>query len=92
MSIKKWGSSCRGAAETNPTRNREVAGSIPGLTQWVQDLALLWLWWRPAAVAPIGSITWEPPYATGVALKKAKKKVSLDMTFTLNTMACLSKE
>ena len=22
---------CRGAAETNPTRNHEVAGSIPGL-------------------------------------------------------------
>ena len=25
---------------TNPTRNCEVAGSIPGLTQWVRDLAL----------------------------------------------------
>ena len=34
------GSSCRGAVETNPTRNREVAGSIPGLDQWVKDLAL----------------------------------------------------
>ena len=26
---------------TNPTRNHEVLGSIPGLTQWVKDLALL---------------------------------------------------
>ena len=25
---------------TNPTRNHEVVGSIPGLTQWVGDPAL----------------------------------------------------
>ena len=35
-------SSRRGTAETNPTRNTEVAGSIPGLAQWVKDLALRW--------------------------------------------------
>ena len=26
----------------NPTRNHEVAGLIPGLTQWVKDLGLPW--------------------------------------------------
>ena len=42
--IKKmwYRSSHCGTAETNPTRNREVADSIPGLAQLVMDLALLW--------------------------------------------------
>ena len=30
----------RGAMKTTPTRNHEVAGSIPGLAQRVKDLAL----------------------------------------------------
>ena len=38
------------------------------------DLASLWLWHRLAAVALIGPLACEPPYATGVALKKPKKK------------------
>ena len=36
--------------------------------------ALLWLWHRLAAVVPLRPLAWEPPYATGVALEKAKNK------------------
>ena len=38
------------------------------------DSALLWLWCRLAAVAPIGPLDWEPPYAAGVAPPKKKIK------------------
>ena len=34
------GSSCCGSGVMNPMSIREVVGSIPGLTQWVKDLAL----------------------------------------------------
>ena len=38
------------------------------------DPALLWLWHRPAATAPIHLLAWEPPYAVGAAQEVAKDK------------------
>ena len=37
------------------------------------DPAFLWLWLWPEAVALIGSLAWEPPYAIGAALKAINK-------------------
>ena len=42
------------------------------------DLVLLWLWCRPAVVAPIQPLAWDLPYAAGAALKKKKKKKKKD--------------
>ena len=36
------------------------------------DLALVWLWHRPAATAPTGPLAWERPCAAGAALKRTK--------------------
>ena len=38
------------------------------------ELALLWLWRRPVATAPIQPLAWEPPYAMGAALENAKRQ------------------
>ena len=37
------------------------------------DPTLLWLWRRPAAIAPVRPLAWEPPYAAAAALKKKGK-------------------
>ena len=83
------GSSYCGAVETNPTRNHEVTGSIPGLTRGLRIQHCHELWCRSqmwlgscdavalaqaAAVAPIRRpLVWEPPYASGAVLKSKKK-------------------
>ena len=57
------------------------------------DPALLWLWYRPAATAPMRPLAWEPPYVTDAALEKTRKKppkneqnlfLSLRTVFILN--------
>ena len=43
------GSSHHGSVEMNLTSIHEDADLIPGFSQWVKDLVLLWLWRRPVA-------------------------------------------
>ena len=39
---------------------------------------LLWLWRRPVAIVPIGSLAWEPPYAEGAAQEEAKRQKKME--------------
>ena len=50
------------------------------------DPVWLWLWHRLAAVALIGPLAWEPPYAVGVAIKKAKQTNQKKINF--NSIDC----
>ena len=51
------------------------------------DLALLWLWCRLVASAPLQQpVPWEPPYAVGVALKRQKKKKKKMLPLYLNRL------
>ena len=44
------------------------------------DPSLLWLWRRPTAIAPIRPLAWEPPDASGVALKSKNKQTNKKKT------------
>ena len=67
---------------------------------WVRSLALLSglrilscceLWCRLAAIAPIRPLTWELPYASGVALKRQKRpKKKRQNTHTSITLLALN--
>ena len=50
------------------------------------DPALLSLWQRPAAAAPVQSLAWEPPYAVGTALKKKTNLKQLKYSKELNKL------
>ena len=49
-----------------------MSWGVGGRCGW--DLALLWLWYRPAAIVPVQLLGWELPYASGAALKRQKDK------------------
>ena len=86
-------SSHSGSALTNPTRSmRTQVQSLASLSGcWIQvldcvashrcgsDPKLLWLWSRPAPVAPIWPLTWDLPYAAGAALKRQNIYTSITL-------------
>ena len=49
------------------------------------DLALLWLWRRLAATAPIQPLAREPPYATGAAQEMAKRQKTKLLSWVLKS-------
>ena len=83
-----------------------LQGLIPGLAQWVRIRHCHELWCRSkmrlgsciavavawsAAVTPIRPLAWEPPHASGVAIKSKKQKHLLSyVNANSNPLAALS--
>ena len=86
LKVLEAGSSHCSSAVTNLTSIHEDWGSIPGLTQWVKDLALpravvlvtgtaqILCYCGCGATAPIRPLAWETEYAVSTAPKRQKKK------------------
>ena len=60
-----WINQCN--QQLSPDLQKEIEG-VPTAARWVKDLALLWLWCRPATATRIRPLGRELPYATGVAI------------------------
>ena len=52
------------------------------------DLVWLWLWCRPAAVAPIQPLAWELPSAKDAVLKSKKEKKYHTSFCVENKLSC----
>ena len=90
MKITGKKSSHRGSAEMNQTSTHVQVQSlalVSGLRIWCchelwyrsqmwlgSDVAMAVAGHRPGTTAPIQPLSWEPPYAVGVALKRQKIK------------------
>ena len=57
---------------TNPTNTHEDVGLILALLRRLRIQCCCELWHRLTATALIRPLAWEPPYTTGVALKRQK--------------------